>query len=106
MLGPIPSEVLFVAVGIARAPLAPVLAIFLAGRLVGYVVWISTATTMTHSLADVLHPRMGSASAVISQRLAYGLLILAMRIDWSPLIRRLDRHPPPPDHGVAPGSRD
>jgi membrane protein YqaA with SNARE-associated domain len=106
VLGPIPSEVLFVAVGIAQAPLGPVLAIFLAGRLVGYVFWISTASTMTNSLADVLQPRMGSASAVISQLLAYGLLILAMRIDWSPLIRRLDRHPPPPDHGVAPGSRD
>jgi membrane protein YqaA with SNARE-associated domain len=106
VLGPIPSEVLFVAVGIARASLVPVLAIFLVGRLVGYVVWISTATTMTHSLADVLQPRMGSASAVISQLIAYGLLILAMRIDWTPVLQQLGKHSAAPDPGQVRGSRD
>jgi membrane protein YqaA with SNARE-associated domain len=92
VLGPIPSEVLFVAVGIARAPLAPVLAIFLAGRLVGYMAWISAASTVSASLADLFQPRIGSASAIAGQIVAYGLLVVAMRIDWTPLLRRLERH--------------
>jgi hypothetical protein len=97
VLGPVPSEVLFVAVGIARAPLAPVLAIFLAGRLVGYMAWISAASAMSASLTDVLQPRVGSASAIAGQIVAYGLLVVAMRIDWNPLLQRLDRPGQRPD---------
>lgn len=91
VLGPIPSEVLFVAVGISRAPLAPVLAIFFAGRLAGYLFWVSAASTMTGTLDTMLRPQLGNASALISQLVAYAVLFLLMQIDWAPWTARLHR---------------
>ena len=42
-LGPVPSNHLFIAAGIAQAPLPPILAVFGVARCVGYLLWVSAA---------------------------------------------------------------
>ncbi|HVL25188.1 MAG TPA: hypothetical protein VM450_13955, partial [Thermomicrobiales bacterium] len=66
-LGPVPSEQLFIAVGIAKARLLPVLAVFGAGRLLAYTFWVSAADTAATSLEDVLTPRFGGGVALAAQ---------------------------------------
>jgi membrane protein YqaA with SNARE-associated domain len=87
-LGPVPSNQLFVAAGIARAPLAPILAVFAVARFVSYVVWITVADTAAVSLADVVTPRFGAEVATIVQIAGFLLLIVVMQLDWSRILRR------------------
>ena len=51
-LGPIPTNQVFVATGIARTPLPPLVAVFVAARFVSYVVWIGAAERVAQTLAE------------------------------------------------------
>jgi hypothetical protein len=96
--GAIPSEQLFIAAGIARVPLAPLLAAFAVGRLAGYVLWISTARVATDTLESLLAPQLGGTVAIVVQLGAFALLIAMMQVDWSALATRVrgDRQPVEP----------
>jgi membrane protein YqaA with SNARE-associated domain len=58
-LNPVPSNHLIIAAGLARAPLAPIAAVFLVGRFVNYVLWVGAADTAATSLRDVIGPSAG-----------------------------------------------
>jgi len=88
-LGPVPSNQLFLAAGIARTPLPPLLAVFVAARFVSYVIWISAAEKVASRLEDTLSPRVGDSAAVAAQLLGLALLIGIMQVDWAALFRRL-----------------
>ena len=87
-LGPIPTNQVFVAAGIARTPLPPLVAVFVAARFVSYVVWIGAAERVAETLADVLAPRVGDAAAIAAQLVGFALLIGIMQVDWAALFRR------------------
>lgn len=87
-LGPVPSNQLFVAAGIARAPLAPILAVFAAARFLSYVVWITIAEKAAASLTELLTPRLGTEVATIVQIAGFVILIAIMQVDWTRLLRR------------------
>jgi membrane protein DedA with SNARE-associated domain len=87
-LGPAPSNQLFIAVGLADAPLAPVLVIFAIMRFFSYLIWVSVATAAAGSLREVLSPRLGNEFAVVVQIVGFALLILIMQIDWAKWFRR------------------
>jgi hypothetical protein len=104
-LGPAPSNQLFIAAGLASAPLAPILAIFAVTRFVSYLIWVSVATTAASSLREVLGPRFGSELAIAIQVAGFLLLILIMQIDWAKHLRHWRRHddpsPSPQPHPIA-----
>ncbi len=87
-LGPLPSNQLFIAVGIARGSLAPVLAIFAGTRFVSYLIWVSAAITAANSLRESLAPRFGGELAVAVQLVGFILLILVMQVDWASILKR------------------
>ena len=93
-LGPVPSNQLFVAAGIARAPLAPILIVFAVARFVSYLIWINVAETAATSLEEVVTPRFGAEAATLAQIVGFLLLIAAMQLDWS---RLLSKH----SHGTS-----
>lgn len=90
-LGPVPSNHLFIAAGLACAPLAPILAFFAVTRFASYIIWVNAATTAADSLQDLLGPRLGSGVAAIVQVVGFLLLILIMQIDWAKHLRRWAR---------------
>jgi membrane protein YqaA with SNARE-associated domain len=87
-LGPVPSNHLFIAAGLANAPLPPVLAVFAVARFVSYLIWVSAATTAAGSLRDLVGPRHGGGVGVAAQIAGFVMLILVMQIDWSRFLRR------------------
>lgn len=82
-LGPIPSNQLFVAAGLARAPLPPILAVFGVARFVSYVIWISLAESAAATMDELISPRLGAEAATAVQIAALILLFVVMQIDWS-----------------------
>ena len=52
-LGLMPSNHVFVAAGLARAPLTPLLLVFVVARSVSYVLWMSAADVADQSLRDI-----------------------------------------------------
>jgi membrane protein YqaA with SNARE-associated domain len=87
-LGPVPSNHLFIAAGLARAPLAPVLSVFAVARFVSYTIWVTAAATAAQSLRDVVGPQLGSGFAIAVQLAGFAVLIGIMQVDWATLFRR------------------
>jgi membrane protein YqaA with SNARE-associated domain len=81
-LGPIPSNQLFVAAGMARAPLPPLLLVFGIARGISYVLWVSAADAADRSLRDILSSRYVGWGGVAVQLAGFTLIVLLMRIDW------------------------
>lgn len=115
-LGPFPSNHLFIAAGLARAPLAPILLVFCITRAISYVIWVSAANVADRSLRDLLGPRIGGWEIVLIQLAGFVLILLSLRIDWRRLLgdrwpvrysqdRPIKSHPDglaPPDAGAVP----
>jgi hypothetical protein len=87
LLGPLPSEQLFIAMGIARTPLTIPLAVFAVIRFLGYLIWITTASVVAMSLDDLLRPGTGGTVGIVVQILSMLLLFGLMQIDWQRLFR-------------------
>jgi membrane protein YqaA with SNARE-associated domain len=90
-LGPAPSNHLFIAAGLARAPLPPILLVFAIARCVSYLLWVSAADAADRSLRDALGPRWSGWGAAVLQIAGFALIVLAMRVDWRRFLR--DRVP-------------
>lgn len=90
-LGPFPSNHLFIAAGLARAPLAPILVVFCVTRGISYAIWVSAANVADQSLRDLLGPRIGGWEIVLFQLMGFGLILLSLRIDWRRVLE--DRWP-------------
>jgi membrane protein YqaA with SNARE-associated domain len=86
-LNPVPSNHLFIAAGIANAPLPVILAVFLVGRFVSYVLWVGAADAAVRSLDDLVGSGLG-VWGVLIQVAGFAVLILIMRLDWGKLLRR------------------
>jgi len=93
-LGPVPSNHLFIAAGLAKAPLAPVLTVFAIARFVSYVIWVTAAATAAQSLGQVLGPRLGGGLAVAIQIVGFAVLIVIMHVDWATVLRRWNQPQP------------
>lgn len=91
LLGPAPSNHVFIAAGMSGAPLAPLAALFVVSRFVSYLLWIEATAVVTDSLASILSPAAGGWAAVIVQIGGIAVLIAVMQVDWSRLFRRLER---------------
>jgi hypothetical protein len=87
-LGPVPSNHLFVAAGLALAPLPPILLVFGIARCISYVLWVSAADIADQSLRQVLGSWWGGWGAVALQIAGFVLIVLAMRIDWRRLLQQ------------------
>jgi membrane protein YqaA with SNARE-associated domain len=88
MLGPVPSNHLFIAAGLSGAPLAPMLAVFGISRFVSYLLWIGATTAVADSLQEVLSPVSSGWGAVAIQAAGIAVLIAVMQVDWARVLRR------------------
>jgi membrane protein YqaA with SNARE-associated domain len=92
--GPIPSNQLFMAAGLAGMRLRPIVGAFLVGRLVSYTFWVGTAHLAAQHFEDLFARHLRSTGAVLIEIAAISLLVLFVRIDWPRLLqRRVPVHP-------------
>lgn len=96
IVSPLPSAQLFEAAGLLAVPLLPVTAVFFAGRLVSYSLYIGAATVAEHSLGPTLVSTLTSPAGIIVQVLLVLAVVLLATIDWTKLIRRGKAAPPTP----------
>jgi hypothetical protein len=85
-LGPIPSNQLFIAAGLARAPLPPLLLVFGLSRCVSYVLWVSAAEVADRSLRELFGSQLGDWGVIALQIAGFALIVLMMRVDWRGLL--------------------
>jgi membrane protein YqaA with SNARE-associated domain len=82
-LSPVPSAQLFVAAGLLTVPLLPITAVFFAGRLVSYSIYVGAASAAKDSLGDVLTDAIGSPLGIALQLAMLAGLVLLVRVDWA-----------------------
>jgi membrane protein YqaA with SNARE-associated domain len=85
-IGPIPTNHLFIAAGLARIPLLPVVLVFGVTRFVSYLLWIKATETAATSLREAISPTLGSGFAAAAQVIGFIALILLLRLDWTRLL--------------------
>lgn len=93
-LSPLPSAQLFEAAGLIAVPLLPVTAVFFAGRLVSYSLYIGAATVAERSLGSTLVSALTSPAGIAVQVLLVLSVVLLARIDWAKLLKRRAAEPP------------
>lgn len=100
--GPIPSNQLFIAVGLAEMRLAPVVAAFFVGRVISYTFWAFTAHEVIDRLDNVFVGYWSNLAALAFQIAVIVLLVIFTRIDW-PKVLHLPPLPgsPPPTENVT-----
>ncbi len=87
-VSPLPSNTLFEAAGLARAPLGPLVAAFSAGRLVSYSVALSAASRIGGSIRDVVTKGVASPLAIGVGLLGLAGIAALIFIDWIDVVDR------------------
>jgi hypothetical protein len=88
MLSPLPSAQLFEAAGLIAAPLLPVTAVFFAGRLISYSLYIGAASAAERTLGSAFASTLTSPVGITVQVLLVLAVVMLARIDWAGLIQR------------------
>ena len=101
-LSPVPSAQLFVAAGLLTVPLVPLTAVFFAGRLVSYTLYVTAASAAKDSLGQVLGDAIGSPLGITLQVVMLAALVVLLRFDWTRLLARRQ----PADGSRTPASVD
>jgi hypothetical protein len=93
-LSPVPSAQLFLAAGLLTVPLVPLTAVFFAGRLVSYSIYVAAGSLAQHSLGGVLSNALGSPVGIALQLVMLAALVALYRVDWERMLARRsgDRH--------------
>jgi membrane protein YqaA with SNARE-associated domain len=88
-LSPVPSGQLFTAAGLMTVPLLPLTAVFFAGRLVSYTIYVTGASAIKDTFGDELIDSLASPIGIAAQMIALAALVVFVRLDW---IHILGRH--------------
>jgi membrane protein YqaA with SNARE-associated domain len=100
--GPIPSNQMFIAAGLARAKLGPIAAGFFAGRLVSYPFFAATAKGVNDHFGNIFIKEWKDPKFIVLELLSIAGVVIFARIDW-PRVLHL---PVPSVKTGSPPSRD
>jgi len=84
--GPIPSNQLFIAAGLAGARLGPIAAGFLAGRLISYPFFAATARGISDHFGNIFIKEWKDPKFVVLELLSIAGVIVFAHIDWPRLL--------------------
>jgi membrane protein YqaA with SNARE-associated domain len=95
LVSPLPSAQLFIGAGLLDAPLRPLIAAFLVGRLIAYSIYVGLATVATDNLGELVGETLRSPLGIAIQLLMLGGLAALLKIDWTRVLggRNTTRHP-------------
>lgn len=71
------------AAGLLTVPLLPLTAVFFAGRLVSYSIYVGAASAAKDSIGEVLTDAIGSPLGIALQLAMLAGLVLLVRVDWA-----------------------
>jgi hypothetical protein len=98
--GPIPSNQLFMAVGLAGVDLRVVAGAFFVGRVLSYTFFAYTASRAVESFSDLFLRMFHDPSALLVEGLSLGILIVLAIVPWGRLLGRLAGSPPVEERGT------
>jgi membrane protein YqaA with SNARE-associated domain len=87
-ISPIPSAPMFVAAGLLRMHLLPLVAAFFTGRLVSYTIAVTAASGADGSFGPVVEHWFHSPVGIAIQVAMLVGLVLVVRIDWAGVVAR------------------
>jgi len=90
-VAPLPSNQLFEAAGLLAVPLRPLVAAFVAGRLITFSIYSGAASLAEDSLQDALVDAALSPWGVAVQVVMIVVLVLLARVDWRRVLARTGR---------------
>jgi len=90
LLSPLPSAQLFIAAGLAEVRLGRLTAVFFAGRLVTYSIYVAGTVAAVDQFGDVLTRGLFSPYGIALQVLMLLGLVALVRIDWPAAFERFD----------------
>ncbi|HET9676932.1 MAG TPA: hypothetical protein VFP21_05460 [Solirubrobacterales bacterium] len=102
-LSPVPSGQLFTAAGLMTVPLLPLTAVFFAGRLVSYSIYVGVASVAEKSLGGLVLDALTSPLGMVLQ--VAMLVALAVLLGGFKPEERLGGQAPRPDDGNPPSDR-
>lgn len=82
-LGPFPSNPLFIAAGVGRMPLLPIMLAFFISRAVADTVWVWTAGRVSDNLGGVFLNQLTSWQSIVAQVAAIAGIVLLLRLPWA-----------------------
>jgi hypothetical protein len=91
LVSPLPSAQLFIAAGLADVRLGRLTAVFFAGRLVTYSVYVAGTVVAVDHFGDVITHGIYSPLGIALQVLMLAGLVLLVRVDWAAVLDRVDR---------------
>ena len=91
LVSPLPSAQLFIAAGLAEVRLGRLTAVFFAGRLVTYSIYVAGTVVAVDRFGDVLTHGIYSPLGIAIQVLMLAGLVMLVRVDWAAVLERVDR---------------
>src|SRR5579872_5437342 len=85
-LGPIPSNQMFIALGLTSIDLRPVTAGFFAGRAISYTLSVAATSKVAGSLESIQRHSLTNASGWVIQLISFGSIILFTMIPWAKIL--------------------
>jgi membrane protein YqaA with SNARE-associated domain len=120
-LGPFPSNPLFIAAGVGRIPLLPIVLAFFVSRAISYTFWVWTTGQVSQNLGGLFLKEFSSWQAILVQIAALASVVVLLRLPWARWLglgsapgdseergdeRRRCSQPPPNAAGSAMAGRD
>ncbi len=90
LVSPLPSAQLFIAAGLAEVRLGRLTAVFFAGRLVTYSIYVAGTVVAVNQFGDVLTHGLYSPYGIALQILMLLGLVALIRVDWPAAFERFD----------------
>ncbi len=88
--GPVPSNQLFMAAGLTGMRLKPIVAAFLAGRMLSYPFWAGLAYVVADTWEKLFLDKWGNPVTLALEALTLMGLVLFTRVPWSRVLRMPD----------------
>jgi hypothetical protein len=105
-LGPLPSNQLFIAAGIAKIPLRRIATVFFVSRAIGDTFWVWTAGNVAHNLGDIFSGGVTNWRSVLIQIASLLMILVLFHLPWAKWLGLPGAEPASLDVSPTQGSRD
>ncbi len=89
-ISPIPSNILFIMVGLAKLNLKVVAIAFACGRFISYAFWMTTTHQFANQLSDIFKGGVLNPSAVLNALISIIIIIAMGKINWGKIFMKLE----------------
>lgn len=85
---PIPSNQVFITLGLADVPIKLIALAFFLARLVSYTFWVAAAHRLSDGLEGIFARHLGRTETFIVEAMGFGLILLISKINWRKVLKK------------------